>query len=299
MPMEIPKPKSDAAYMSRQVRDARRFFRPQAARLTAGVHLVSGGREDCDPHYVVERASFPFWAVGFVLLGRGQLQVKNRRIELGPGSVFVYDRTQPHRIACDPQAPLVKYFFHLTGREAKTMLKRCGLPAGSAVRVAAPHRLADLLENIITQGLHESPLSGRVSLLLLEAALLICAEDRLPDPSGQPGQSGQGRTHDRQAAFFRCRDYLMAHYLQVRLTGDAAKACGYSLAHLCRLFKEYNAGETPHDFLLRLKIRHAATLLQDPDILVKQAAAAVGYHDTSNFIRAYRRVIGHAPGAGR
>ena len=287
------KPETDADYMSRQVRGARRFFRPEAATLASGVHLVAGGREDCDPQYVVERESFPFWAVGFVIHGRGQLRLPSRQMPLGPGSVFVYDRTQPHRIACDPRAPMVKYFFHLSGTGARALLKKRGLPIGSMLRVAAPHRLVDLLENIITQGLHESPQSGEAGLLLLEALLLTCAQDCLP------GQPDHPRADDRQTSFFRCRNYLMANYLNVHLAGDAAKACGCSLAHMCRLFKEYNAGETPHDFLLRLKMRHAATLLQDPDIMVKQAALAVGYHDASNFIRAYRRVIGHSPGTGR
>lgn len=85
--------KMEADCMSHQVRDARRFFRPLAVGGTEGVHLVAGGREDCDPDDVVQRDAFRFWAVVFVLSERGKMAFRRWLTDLGPGSLFVYDRT--------------------------------------------------------------------------------------------------------------------------------------------------------------------------------------------------------------
>jgi AraC-like DNA-binding protein len=58
-------------------------------------------------------------------------------------------------------------------------------------------------------------------------------------------------------------------------------------------------GVTPHQYLLRSRLRHAARLLADDDRPVTQIALDVGFADLSNFVRTFHRAAGVPPRAFR
>jgi AraC-like DNA-binding protein len=91
-----------------------------------------------------------------------------------------------------------------------------------------------------------------------------------------------------------CRRYLTDNYLRIRSLSDAAHACGLSAVHLSRLFRRF-ASESPHVFLSRMKMNHAAELIARNNLSVKSAAAEVGFEDPYHFSRVFKRVHGVAP----
>jgi AraC family transcriptional regulator len=58
-------------------------------------------------------------------------------------------------------------------------------------------------------------------------------------------------------------------------------------------------GVTPHQYLVRSRLRRAAGLLADPARSVTDIALDVGFDDLSNFVRSFRRAAGVSPGAFR
>jgi AraC family transcriptional activator of mtrCDE len=54
-------------------------------------------------------------------------------------------------------------------------------------------------------------------------------------------------------------------------------------------------GDSPLSALRHLRMRHAARLLADGSLPVKQVAHTVGYNSRSSFIRAFRQVYGRDP----
>jgi AraC family transcriptional regulator len=69
---------------------------------------------------------------------------------------------------------------------------------------------------------------------------------------------------------------------------------GLSGYHFLRLFAQVT-GVTPHQYLLRSRLHHAARLLAQPELSIAEIAFAVGFGDLSNFIRTFRRAAGSAP----
>ena len=66
--------------------------------------------------------------------------------------------------------------------------------------------------------------------------------------------------------------------------------------------RQFNAvvGVTPHQYLLRCRLRHAARLLaSQPERPVTEIALASGFEDLSNFVRTFRRASGASPGRFR
>ncbi|MCA1363726.1 helix-turn-helix domain-containing protein [Bradyrhizobium sp. IC3069] len=75
---------------------------------------------------------------------------------------------------------------------------------------------------------------------------------------------------------------------------QAAKQARLSPFHFLRLFSAV-LGVTPHQYLVRSRLRHAARLLADEDIAVTDIAYDVGFGDLSNFVRTFHRAAGVSP----
>lgn len=75
---------------------------------------------------------------------------------------------------------------------------------------------------------------------------------------------------------------------------DAASEAGISPFHFLRLFSSV-LGVTPHQYLVRSRLRHAARLLADDDLSVTDIAYDVGFGDLSNFVRTFHRAAGVSP----
>ena len=75
---------------------------------------------------------------------------------------------------------------------------------------------------------------------------------------------------------------------------EAARQAGLSPFHFLRLFSNV-LGVTPHQYLVRSRLRHAARLLADDGIAVTDIAYDVGFGDLSNFVRTFHRAAGVSP----
>jgi AraC-like DNA-binding protein len=107
----------------------------------------------------------------------------------------------------------------------------------------------------------------------------------------------------RRAAFLAARDrrravetalWIDAHSHQAIGLEDAADRAGISPFHFLRLFSD-TLGVTPHQYLVRSRLRHAARRLADDDSAITDIAYDVGFGDLSNFVRTFHRAAGASP----
>src|ERR1700680_1376039 len=80
---------------------------------------------------------------------------------------------------------------------------------------------------------------------------------------------------------------------EIDLEGAASQA-GISPFHFLRLFANV-LGVTPHQYLVRSRLKHAARLLADGDRAITDVAFDVGFGDLSNFVRTFHRAAGVSP----
>jgi AraC-like DNA-binding protein len=73
-----------------------------------------------------------------------------------------------------------------------------------------------------------------------------------------------------------------------------AKAAGVSSFHFLRMFANV-LGVTPHQYLVRARLRHAARLLADDTRSITDIAFDIGFGDLSNFVRTFHRAAGISP----
>lgn len=97
----------------------------------------------------------------------------------------------------------------------------------------------------------------------------------------------------------RRRAVEAAHWIDAHSSEDIdldriATAAGLSPFHFLRLFSGV-LGVTPHQYLVRSRLRNAARLLADAARPVTEVALDVGFADLSNFVRSFHRAAGVSP----
>lgn len=100
------------------------------------------------------------------------------------------------------------------------------------------------------------------------------------------------------AALRRVYEYIEAHLEGALTLEELSQVAQYSPYHLARLFRAAT-GQTLHQYVMERRLAKARLLLQTTDLPLQQIAHQAGFTDQSHFSKCYRRVYGHAPGAGR
>ncbi|RBP77925.1 AraC family transcriptional regulator [Marinomonas rhizomae] len=90
------------------------------------------------------------------------------------------------------------------------------------------------------------------------------------------------------------RDYIADNYLESFSLTDAANNSFMSPFHFSRIFKE-NYGETPNEFLIRLRIEKAKQMLITENYSVSEICERVGYMSLGSFSSLFLKHVGMPP----
>ena len=77
-----------------------------------------------------------------------------------------------------------------------------------------------------------------------------------------------------------------------------AREAAMSPYHFLRVFRQV-VGMTPHQYVLRMRMHHAAVRLRRSNEAVSTIAFDAGFNDLSTFNRRFRRIMGASPTAFR
>jgi AraC-like DNA-binding protein len=149
-----------------------------------------------------------------------------------------------------------------------------------------------LPELVVLGELAQSAADGNSDIGLDEIGQLL-ASRFVETVSGKPGKAGSLAARDRRRAVETAL-WIDAHSHRPIGLEDAAGQAGISPFHFLRLFSD-TLGVTPHQYLVRSRLRHAARRLADDDSAITDIAYDVGFGDLSNFVRTFHRAAGASP----
>ena len=158
-----------------------------------------------------------------------------------------------------------------------------------AWQVGATPPLAELM---VLGELAQASADGRSDIGLDEVGHLI-AQRLVEVVSGRSKQPAKATARDRRRAVEAALWIDANSHREIELE-DTARQAEVSPFHFLRLFSSV-LGVTPHQYLLRSRLRHAARQLADDDKPVTDVAYDVGFNDLSNFVRTFHRAAGVSP----
>jgi AraC-like DNA-binding protein len=156
--------------------------------------------------------------------------------------------------------------------------------------------LAPRADFMVLGELADATAAGKTDLALEEVGLAILAKMA---SAGRDDGHGDERIRARD----RKRIVEAAHWIDAHAREEidlamAGRASGLSAFHFLRLFAKI-VGVTPHQYLIRARLRRAARHLADGDLPITDIAFEIGFGDLSNFVRTFHRAAGESPRAFR
>jgi len=156
--------------------------------------------------------------------------------------------------------------------------------------------LPPVAELMVIGELAQAASVGDSDLGLDELGLLFAS--RLLGMRADKGSGGRApHARDRRRAVETALWLDANSHKELNLDG-AAQQAGVSPFHFLRLFRSA-LGVTPHQYLIRSRLRRAARRLADGERAITEIALDVGFADLSNFVRSFHRAAGVSPGAFR
>jgi len=235
-------------------------------------------------------------SISFVRKGSFGYRTRGRYFELVAGSVLVGRAGDEYVCSHD----------HVCGDECLSFQL-----APELVEAIGDHRsiwsvgaLPPMPELMVLAELADAAAARRSDVALDEAGLLLAA--RFVEVAGG-ATAARSASSDQKPAINSARDRRRAVEAALWLDDHAHEAvdldtisrhAGLSPFHFLRLFARV-LGVTPHQYLVRCRLRHAARLLTDPARSITDVAFDVGFADLSNFVRTFRRAAGVSPRAFR
>ena len=158
-----------------------------------------------------------------------------------------------------------------------------------AWRIGAAPPLPEL---VVLGELAQASAEGRSDIGLDEIGHIL-ASRFVEVVSERPREPRPSSVRDRRRAVETAL-WIDAHsHREIDLERAAAQA-DLSPFHFLRLFSGV-LGVTPHQYLVRSRLRHAARLLADGERAITDIAYDVGFGDLSNFVRTFHRAAGVSP----
>lgn len=266
------------------------------AHEAAGTHVIAAGPDWAVSSVVCGSGpkDAPFeeqherYSMAFVLQGSFQYRSTQGREVMIPGSVLLGNAGQCFE--CSHQHGVGDYCvsFQYEPRKLAAIAESAGIPFRSFRRSRVPalratSELSARIQAALVRGERQDwdDLSLQVAGTMLELL-----QDGSQGTSGIPPAAEARITRVVRAI----EDNLDAELSLASLAREA----GLSPFHCLRLF-QHLTGVTPHQYIRRLRIRRAATLLAVSASKVIDIAAECGFEDVSNFNRAFRAEFGVSP----
>ncbi|HMD59978.1 MAG TPA: AraC family ligand binding domain-containing protein, partial [Opitutaceae bacterium] len=137
------------SFISRRVIRGRYLFLDLDPPAATDLAVTCAGWEDCAPGYEIKRDGFRYLALEYIVGGSWELETRNGRWVVGPGTVFAYGPGIAYSLRALSGSGLTKYFVDFTGRSAARLLSRAGLKGARPGLAVHGRWLHDLLDQLI------------------------------------------------------------------------------------------------------------------------------------------------------
>jgi len=255
----------------------------ETASLEVSDYRCSAGPDDTP--FVEVHAGF---CVAYVRKGSFGYRTRGRSFELVAGSLLVGH----------PGDEFVCTHDHVCGDECLSFHLSPALvdALGSGRDAWRTGGMPPVAELMVLGELAQAAAEGRSNLGLDELGTLLAARFTALVSGRSPGDASASARDRRRAV--ETALWLDAHCHEPIDLEAAAREARLSPFHFLRLFARV-LGVTPHQYLIRARLRRAARLLADDTRSITDVALDVGFGDLSNFVRTFRRAAGVSPRAFR
>jgi len=226
----------------------------------------------------------------YITQGKGILETKKSRYQIGPGSVIILRKGEWHRYRPLKEFGWTENYIGFDGELADFFLqKQEGLRDIEVVELGEQEVLIDTFYKIFDLVKNENPCFQQIaSGLIIKLLGYILA---LENHKSFAGNVVEGII---QEICFYIREHVEDEFDFERLTKNYDISCSY----LRKMFKQYT-GKSPHQYYLDMKIIRAKELISNTGMSMKEISFELGFESIHYFSRLFKSKVGQAPSAFR
>jgi len=224
------------------------------------------------------------FSIAYVRKGAFGCRARGRSFELVAGSILVGNPGDEYICTHEHQGRDECLSFHLSPASVEGIGYRPEIWRSVCVPPIPELMVLGELGQAAAEGASEFGLDELGMLLAARFAAIV---------SGRQPRPVEARAYDRRRVVEAALWIDANSYAPIGLESAAAEF-GLSPFHFLRLFTKV-LGVTPHQYLIRSRLRRAARLLADGPKSITEIALDVGFADLSNFVRTFHRAATVSP----
>jgi AraC-like DNA-binding protein len=238
--------------------------------------------------YYTRRSEADSYMLLYTYAGEGVLEYNDRQYHLKEGDGFFIDCRRPQYYHTLGQN-WTHLDLHMSGPMTEPLYREYEKSGSAVFHDPIGQTLQDHLETLA--GICSQPRPHRdlaVSSALYD--ILICLLDL--------AAGYMRKDQSMMETISELVSYMDTHYSEDLTLDSLSRRTGISKYHLSREFHQYT-GFPPYEYILRLRIGHARTLLSDTALSIQQIAERVGISNPQHFSKLFHRICGMSPAVFR
>jgi AraC-like DNA-binding protein len=222
--------------------------------------------------------------IQLTLAGQGVLERHGVQYLLEPGQAFFLTVPDDHRyfLPATSHAWEFLYIDFQGGDDILRLVRWLVEHHGPVIALPPAHPARQLLVELARAVYDKTIPSAEMGAQLLYGLFMTVRESLHPH-----------RIH-ADSSIQRAQRYIAQHYMQEIAIADIAHVVGLSPSYF---YRRYHAltGETPHAYLLRLRLAHGQRLLRDTCLTLDDISTRCGFTDGNYFGKVFKRLLGITP----
>lgn len=251
--------------------------------------VYSGGHMSADDSYYTERDGLDNYLLIYTIAGKGYLKYNGAEYSLEPNQCVIFYCFEPQYYCTALGSGGWEFkWVHVGGAALKEYYQRIN---GDDLNVVVMGRDTDISRKFDAifeytdsgEMLSDIKTCGVVADIFTE--VILCRNSEL-----------NNRNYQRhKTEIEKVVQYIQQNYNKKIGVDDITRQVLISKYHFLRLFKAYS-GVSPYEYLINYRITSAKRLLKETELGISEICGSVGFSDTNNFIRYFKRITGTTPG---
>lgn len=222
-----------------------------------------------------------FYVMEYVVSGKGHIRYDEKEYSVGAGDFYLLNTVHKHSYYADEKEPFEKIWINVYRRLIDSLCQAFRFEPLLIRKVNVEEdilRIHQMLQGKNSDEVEEMSDQFGAELTRLLYKVYNSMNARL---------TGSNRLRI-------IKDYIRRHITDGITVEKICEANYISTASLFRLFKE-NTGESPKEYIGKIKIQMAATILRNTDIEIAEIGKQLGYYDYSHFYKSFTAAKGLSP----
>lgn len=251
-----------------------------------GTNLIYCGTEICEPSFCMEPHIRQEYLFHYVLSGSGTYTVNKKTYEIKPGTLFVIFPDTLVSYKNNNWDPFHFSWFSFSGENSEQICNDLGFARNKCVKyLKVDLSLNDIIEECV-RVIHDNHKVNKYEINSYFYKILSIINNL--DIDRKYVRNVQEEHAEKVASYIRM-NYMLPITVQ-----DAVNFAFLDRTYLAKIFRKYK-GLSISEYISKVRINHAKTLLERTDYTSKEISAYVGFKDECYFSRVFKKTTGMKP----